>query len=694
LNPFFSVKLQYTFPPQVTFYISPSVMSLLLLSLIFITQLLSTPLYCSAFSANNLVLLRIGATGSGTALSSNYASVYLDEINPTSATTAVTSSLVSGVTLSGTDYTQGSLSRSMDKSRLYFGGTTATAGSAISLSRPYGSFTRAIVSIDSSGTSYIRTVPSASYDGVISAVCGKDSSGAWFLGNSSTIAVGYVNFDTSTWITQMSISTSGSPFTGCGISQNGNLYLLKTISQTPYGNKVVNAPTTGTMYVDLQQQLDYSPYTTKQIITNSDESRLWACIVTLIASGDSGIYTGTLLSNMNQMLSSPDSYRVTGIALSPGETILYFTTTNKLFSVSSSCLSSCVPTTLRTAASNTEYRGLAPVPISTGCSAYNNDCVSCASDPSCYFCGQSSSSGTCSSSTSCSSSFYAQTASSCSAGGVTPSPSPRSISSYTLSFYLDSTCSLTRTASVTMLDGSCSIGSTTTGNLRSAKGDISTDGTYVYIYYYLNGACTAPYYMGFGGIIGTCYTYSDPTTGFTNYFKIVLNGNLQPSATPSASRTPSISETSSRSMTPTRTPVNTAITTVTTPTASSTPPAIVQYRSTFYTDSDCATTAGSILVTDKTCSSGIIDSYSRGIYATLNGASNTVSWTIYTSSFSSCTGSIVASSTSTPVGVCSSFYDATTFTLSTLSYLLVHLFLHLHQVLLNLSHHLILELLL
>jgi hypothetical protein len=624
-------------------------MSLLLLSLIFITQLLSTPLYCSAFSANNLVLLRVGATGSGTALSSNYASVYLDEINPTSATTAVTSSLVSGVTLSGTDYTQGSLSLSMDKSRLYFGGTTATAGSAISLSRPYGSFTRAIVSIDSSGTSDIRTIPSTSYDGVISAICGKDSSGAWFLGNSSTIAVGYFNFDTSTWITQMDIDTSGTAYTGCGISQNGTLYLLKTNNNAPRVDFVYNAQTTGSMNANQSGQVASAPYSTKQVITNAAENIFWTCVVTRRNAADSGIFTGDALSfySMSQMLSSPSNYRVTGIALSSDENTLYFTTTTSLFSVSSSCPGLCVPTTLRTSASNTEFRGLALVPVptptpaptpdatpeptpdatpeptpnTTPCSDYDNDCSSCVIE-GCYFCGQSSSSGTCSSSTSCSSSFYAGTASSCSAGGVTPTPSitPRPISQYTTTFYADTSCS-TSAGSVLVTDRSCSAG-TVAGLSREIYATLNGAGTSVSWTMYMGSSstCSGSTVASSVATVGSCSS-TVANDGLLYYYKITLSSS--------------------------------AASVISTPTPSVTPRPISQYTTTFYADTSCSTSAGSVLVTDRSCSAGTVAGLSREIYATLNGAGTSVSWTMYMGSSSTCSGSTVASSVAT-VGSCSS----------------------------------------
>jgi streptogramin lyase len=83
------------------------------------------------------------------------------------------------------------------------------------------------------------------------------------------------------------------------------------------------------------------------------------------------------------------------------------------------------------------------------------------------------------------------------------------------------------------------------------------------------------------------------------------------------------------------------------------PSAISQFTTTFYADTSCSTSAGSVLVTDRLCSAGTVGGNSREIYATLNGAGTSVSWTMYMASSSTCLGSTVASSVAT-VGSCSS----------------------------------------
>ncbi len=138
-------------------------------------------------------------------------------------------------------------------------------------------------------------------------------------------------------------------------------------------------------------------------------------------------------------------------------------------------------------------------------------------------------------------------------GVVQPSFVPRVVSSYKLTFHTDATCSSWfQSASVTITDTLCSSGSTTTGDPRWALAQMSTDGSFVNFAYYLNTPCTGSPYVSYGGNLSKCYSYPDPASGIS-YYKIVLDGALQPSASttpsPSASRTPSISATSSKSQT-------------------------------------------------------------------------------------------------------------------------------------------------
>jgi hypothetical protein len=665
------------------------------------------------------VLLRVGASGSGTALSSNYASVYLDEINPNSASAAVTSSLVTGVTLSGTDYTQGSLSLSSDKSRISFGGMSATAGTPISLDRPYGIFDRVIASIDLSGTFDVYVIPNTTYDGVIKAVCGKNSSGAWFMGNSTNVNLGYFDYDNNTWTTVDDDTMF--PNTGCGVSQSGNLYLLFDRFGAVWFKKVSNAPTEavttpgGFGNLGTSRRINDRRYLPKQIITNKNENQLWICIVSLSQAGDSGILTGTPSTSLSQMLWTPDNYRVTGMALSPNESLLYFTTTTKLFSVESSCFATCVPTTLRTAAANTEFRGLAPVPIfkvtptrtpsvtPSALSSSNPDTPTPSvtpralsqytstfyADSSCltsvgsvqgtdrtclsgtvagmsrevyatvdgagttvswtmYIASSTCTGTSVASSTatvgSCSStidedgiSYYYRITLGSSSNPVTPTPSvtPRALSQYTSTFYADSSC-LTSVGSVQGTDRTCTPG-TVAGYSREIYATVDGAGTTVswqmYTSYYSLCAGTLVA-SSTATTVGACSS-TVANDGLVYYFKITLSSSAN-TVTPTPSQ--------SRAVTPT-------------PTSSITPPAIVRYRSTFYLDSDCSTYAGSILLTDKSCTYGYFNALSREIYATLNAPSKTVSWSMYASTYSSCTGSVIASSTSSPIGVCTSFYD-------------------------------------
>ena len=739
-----------------------------LLLFISLIQLFSIPHTCFAWTPGNFLILQVGT--SGVPLTSNHADLTLVEINPWASSTPVSTRIVSGgIRLSGTDYTQGTLTRSADMSTVYFAGMAAPSGSTISTSRPYNAFGRALVFVDTSGvTSYI-TIANTGYDGVITAVCGKDANGAWFVGNSSTMAVGYMNRNTLTYWTQMTISTSGSSYTGCGISKTGTLYFLKSESAYPYIVKVIPpAAESSLMSISSTTLLSSSPYSSKQIISNELETQFWACIVTRISSSDSGIFSGTTLSTMTQILSSPGSYRVTGIALSPGEQLLYFTTTTTLYWVFASCTSSCTPTSNAFASTNTEFRGLAPVPIPvSACSAYSNNCASCAAQSACNFCGESSTRGLCSTEAMCSSSFFATVSSECtstapsststptpsvpsssstptpsltSASSVAPSTNKKSysinfysdsacvnsigfvtqidnicssgivggftrgiigilnsagtavswimypysvcsgttvssvistplgictsavdsgdwlspvgnffyykisdlrvLSSYKLTFYADSSCYYTPTGSVTMTDTVCSQGNFLTST-RYAYGKLNAAGTQVDWYLYSSSGCTGLSEDSASAMsIGVCYVSTETFTGLNYYLKITLIGFIQPSGTPTPTPSNTITPTSSPTPSMTRSP-----------TPSFTPRGISSYTTTFYNDKACSYSVGSVILTDRICTGGSIAGFYRYIQAFLNAEGTAVSWTMY---LSYCGGSIVASSTSSSIGVCSS----------------------------------------
>jgi sugar lactone lactonase YvrE len=581
------------------------------------------PYYSLGWTTGNLIVLRVGTPGSGTLLSSNYAPVYLVEINPSSTSTPVSSTLISGVTLSGTDYTQGSLSLSADKSNLYFGGMLASAGTSVSTSSPYGSNARAIVRIDSSETVYTTSLSNTVYNGVIKAVCAKDSSGGWILGNSSTIAVGFVTDGSTNSITnQRTISTSGSPYTGCGVAKSGNLYLLRSKNNFPYIDYFPGAETSGLLWAWWDFQMANDPFSSKQIITNSAEDRFWACIVTLIDINDDGIYTGTSYSDdsMTKIFSSSSVYRVTGIALSPDETLLFFTTTTQLFSVSASCTSSCTPLLITTAQTNTEFRGLASVPKSiSNCTVYNNNCESCAIQSSCAFCGQSSTTGLCSAPLSgmCSSSIYALYAKAC--PSASPSPSSSSTGTPTPTKTISVTPSVTSKPSM--------IPAVTPSRTPSGtQTDVASSNCAAYNNNCISCASQSTcYFCGQSSSIGVCLTSSSCSSSL-----FAANSNQCPSVT--ASPTPVIFATSTR-----------------TPSQTVTSGCIPGF--------DCTCNSGNSAQTICSCNAGYFGSSSSSSLSTLSctlcgpgtySLSGSISCTpcpagTYSSSFSSSSGAISSS---------------------------------------------------
>ena len=93
--------------------------------------------------------MRVGTAGS--AMNVKTARIQIDEINPLSPLTTVrTLAIPSTVSLSGTDYTQGTLSRVADGSAIIFAGINVAPGATPLASYPYYNNDRVIVRISRS----------------------------------------------------------------------------------------------------------------------------------------------------------------------------------------------------------------------------------------------------------------------------------------------------------------------------------------------------------------------------------------------------------------------------------------------------------------------------------------------------------------------------------------------------------------
>ena len=335
-----------------------------------------------AFAASSVIVLRVG-DGSA-ALSTSTAPLFLDEYGPSGGANSTwaraQSVAVSGVTLSGTDYTQGAFSRAADQGSLALAGVAAPAGTAPLAAVPWFAFDRVVASFDRSGTATLTPIASSSYDGIIKGVCTFDGSGFWVVGNASTatpVGIGYIaRSAASTAITAVA-SLAVEDFTACAATFGGGLVALrsqpstKTVFQDFAADSGAGGPVTLAASTTAfgTGALSAQPSFAKAVVTTLDGARSWvaavASVVVLIVQVDGGIYVGPANLGTGHTLAVAVSYKVTGLALNPSESTLYFTTRapqHALYSTSAACNSGCAVSLVAQAAANTEFRGLAPAP--------------------------------------------------------------------------------------------------------------------------------------------------------------------------------------------------------------------------------------------------------------------------------------------------------------------------------------------
>ena len=155
----------------------------------------------AAYSATSLLLVRVAGSGSAPVCPSNDAAcsraaeLFLDEYVPSAdgSTAALASSTpLSGVTLSATDYYQGSLNLCADGTCAALAATAAPAGAVPSLGAPYFADHRVIVRVAANGSVDTSTrIAAGDYPGMIKGVCSFDGSGYFIVGNATTSCVSY-----------------------------------------------------------------------------------------------------------------------------------------------------------------------------------------------------------------------------------------------------------------------------------------------------------------------------------------------------------------------------------------------------------------------------------------------------------------------------------------------------------------------
>ena len=320
-----------------------------------------------AFNMNSLLVLRVG---DGTApLTAASAAVFIDEYDSSLAAAAAPTSTrpvstSDSVSLSGTDWGQGTLTRSVDGANVFFSAVRAPVGTAAQATTPWIPGDRVVVRLSVGGATFsTTTVPATAYDGLIRSVCAKDANGFFVVGNSTTVGVGYLPSGTTGAMNTILAGTQGD-FSACALGSSGKIYLMHSSMTAYFFFSFANFPTSGTVAVPAPALFN-SGMDSKQIMVNAAETKIWVADVAATIVTEMGLYTGPLpaLNSLSGIVAA--TFRITGIALSADESKLWMTTrapTHGVYWILTSCAAACVPTLLFPAGANTEFRGIALAP--------------------------------------------------------------------------------------------------------------------------------------------------------------------------------------------------------------------------------------------------------------------------------------------------------------------------------------------
>jgi hypothetical protein len=329
------------------------------------------------------------ATGACTELTNASAKLYtipISTLNVTGRWSAQSNyEMDTGVSVSGNDLTQGSLTSCGDYSCVTFGGFISFDGEVPSSIRPHFSGDRVVVRMEASSSSAFSVVQksfsTSVYDGLIKGVCARSSDGYFIVGNSSTNYVSFLSETTSAISTLGYLSSYITPATpdigatACTVSFSGALYhggVQRAQGGGGGGAATVNAFVTSEKYdttaLGINIQAAYTrqaPFNTRGFVVKAiamtlNETKTWVCGsspltfgIFLINTAGAPVAAQNIINTIAGVAGT--AYDCQGMALSYDETMLIFvaklrggvnTGKSGLFTISSSCTTAatCTPT--------------------------------------------------------------------------------------------------------------------------------------------------------------------------------------------------------------------------------------------------------------------------------------------------------------------------------------------------------------
>lgn len=359
-----------------------------------------TPLSCNApapqpLTPGSVLVVRVG--DGAAPLTGALAQLTLEEVSQAGGVLLQT--IGTPLAAAGNDVTLGAISRSANGALVSIPGVSGVGpGLPPGPQAPFfGPFsTRAIGLLGATGSVDASTsIPVASYDGIIRGACTVNGSSFYVVGNAtlaSARGVAWVPYGAAAAVGPTSLISSNTDFSACG-AFGGRLLLPRAAAGAPLVGGIFLSSAPASAVGPAAAPLTLSALAGGSLIQAPGMPSYYADSVVVSASG-STIFISDLQSAGPPLPPNPSIWRsqdggstfqpfiqgkvVTGVALSPDESLLLFTTPGALFVVSATCspLPCNSAAQLRAAPSGFEYRGLACSPCGPGTSGAA--CTACA----------------------------------------------------------------------------------------------------------------------------------------------------------------------------------------------------------------------------------------------------------------------------------------------------------------------------